>query len=492
MKVYGTEQIKKDLVWYLAGAVLPMLVLLLRSPIFTRVFSPSEYGQYTLVYLVFLYLSVVKLEWIRTSIWRYYLKYQRRGQNQRFWQAVSAFFLLSGGLIAIVTLFWYLGTANPAARELIVWGGANIITQELITILLIPKRIEGKSAYYNIVNGAKAAISFILLLVMTFLYDVGIFAFFMAPALVNLAFLAYLIPGSGFSLLPRFNLLAINDLKRFGRYGLAGTLTMTATYLLISSDRWIVNFYWGLDKTGIYNQTYMLGQMSIMAMITVLNASFNPYLLNNLERNRKNSDEFISNAFRWYFYLILPMAVYISLYAKPLSIVLLGPDFREAWFIIPFITFSFLLEGLCHFSSIKLKFFNQLTPLYLGVIIATVANVLLNLLLVPRLGYSIAAHTTLASYIILFTYYYFRARSSFLHRAQNRKIILVIITVLLLQVAAHFIIRPMWEEVNLFAATTIELILFTAVYIAATLSVSPWRGQKSIQLPGAAAAEDRR
>ncbi len=470
---YGIERIRKDLVWYLAGAFLPMVVLLLRSPIFTRVFSPAEYGQYTLVSLVFLYLSVLKLEWIRTSIWRYYLKYKKRGLQQQFWNAVSAFFMVSAALIVLIAGIWLLVESNEKTRYLIGFGALNIVSQELITILMITKRIEGKSAFYNIINASKTTIAFLLLLVMAFVYDFDISAFFLAPALVNMVYLVFLLYRSDFVLFPRFSAIARTDVKRFFNYGLAGTLTMGATFLLISSDRWIINYFWGLEKTGIYNQTYILGQMSIMAIITVLNASFNPYLINNIESKRQFTDHYIANTARWYLYIVLPMAVYISLYARPISVVLLGPAFREAWNIIPLVTFGFMLDGLCHFSSIKLKFFNKLSFLYLGVFIATIINVGLNLYLIPRLGYTIAAFTTLFSYLILFLFYYFAAASTYLHSKHNRKFIIIILAVLSLQVLFHFTVNPFLPDYNQFVLAGVEFVVFALLYVLVTFRISP-------------------
>ena len=470
---YGTDRIRKDLLWYVAGAFMPMAVLLLRSPIFTRVFSPEEYGQYTLVYLIFLYLSAIKLEWIRTSIWRYYLKYKKRGVIKQFHHAVSAFFLVSAASILLVTAIWFFLTPNYEIKLLILFGAANLLTQELITILMITHRIEGRSGFYNIVNSTRTAGGFLLLLVLAFGLDFGISAFFLAPALVNTIFLVFLLYRSSFTLIPDFSVITRNDLKRFMNYGFAGTMTMLATFLLISSDRWIIHHFHGLDKTGIYNQTYMLGQMSIMAIITVLNAAFNPYLINNIEKRRQDTDTFVSNTFRWYFYIIFPMAVYISLYAQQISILLLGPEFREAWDIIPLVAFGFLLDGLCHFSSIKLKFFNRLRFLYSGVVIATIINVLLNLYLIPRFNYTIAAYTTLLSYLVMFLFYYFSASSNYLHSKANRKFVLLIIAVMSVQVAMHIILKPHLPDFHPLILAGAEFLLFALLYFVVTYPLSP-------------------
>lgn len=475
MEQFTSQRIKKDLFWYLTGAVLPMLVLMLRSPIFTRVFSPEEYGQYTLVFLFFMYLSALKLEWIRASIWRYYVKYKKRQLSRRFWNAVSFFFLASSALIVGASAVWFALADDTLTRQLIAFGALHLITQELVTVILIARRIEGKSAYYNLINGTKTGASFLLLLAMTFLFGAGIPAFFLAPALVNGIVLLFILGKSQFVLVPRFSDIERHDTKRFVNYGVAATVTMGATVLLTSADRWIIHYFWGLEKTGIYNQTYMLGQMSILAIITVLKASFNPYLINNIEKNVLATDTYIAHTFRWFVYIIVPLTVYISLYAREVSLVFLGPAFREAWFLIPFIAFAFLLDGFSHFSAIKLKFTNNLRPLYVGVIIAATINIMMNAILIPRVGFTIAAHTTLFAFLLLFIIYYSAARSTFLHTVKNRLFILIICTILVVQTGMHFLIRPVWSGLHPLLAAGIECSVFALSYVVLTYRISPLR-----------------
>lgn len=478
INIYSSQRIKHDLFWYLIGAILPMMVLLLRSPIFTRVFSPGEYGQYTLVYLVFLYLSAIKFEWIRASIWRYYVKYKKQSLLVRFRQTVSTFYIASSLLIILFSAVWFFFTNDATTKLLIACGAASILTQELITTALIIRRIEGESVFYNLINGSKTMISFLILLLMAFVFDFGIHSFFLSTAIINFIYLIFLLPKSIFILPLRPALIEKHDIKRFFGYGFAGTLTVGATLLLNSTDRWIIYLFWGIEKTGIYNQTYVLGQMSIMAISTVINAAFNPYLINNIERNRKSAELFIGNACMWYIYIVLPIAVYISIYSHEISRVMLGPEFREIWSIIPIITFAFLLDGLCHFSSIKLKFFNRIKILYLGVLIAGFMNITLNFLLIPVMGFTIAAYTTLLSYLFLFLYYYFSAHSKYLHNRKNRRFLLIIALVLACQVVFHFLTKPVFAHFNALYVALIEGAVFAAVYFVATFRVSPIKTQK--------------
>jgi len=464
MESYSSKRISKDLLWYMAGSLVPIITLLFRSPIYTRVFSPEEYGKYTLVYLVFTYLSAVIFEWIRVVVWRYYLKYEKRGLLLRFWRSISLMIYTSIVIVIVSTLIWWWNTEDVVTQKLILFGAWHTITLELYICLLIVYRIKGKSSFYNIYNSFRIGISFIFLLWLTFIRDFGIEAFFLSSAIFNTIFLLPLIWKSSLQYIPSVKWVNVNDLKRFFNYGLSGGITTLITFFLVSGDRWVINHFWGLGKTGIYNQVFALAQMSIVNVITIVQASLNPYLFTNLEKKGAFMDHYLAAGFKWFVIIITPLVFYITLFSFSIGMILLGPDFRVAWHLIPIVAWAFYFDGAANFSSLKLRFSNRL-KLIVGVVAAvTVINFSLNILLVPLVGYNIAALTTLISYIIMFMWYYFSARSNFITNGGNGKLILKITAVLLSQLIIHLLLDLfIYESIEIWQAI-VEGLIFASLY----------------------------
>jgi O-antigen/teichoic acid export membrane protein len=192
LKELQSKSIVTDAFWYFVGAMIPMLVLFIRSPIYTRIFTPAEYGYYSLVNITFTYLSSLSFAWLTNCAWRYYLQYKNNNRIDNYNQILSVLFICSSIILFLISIIWVFITDNQLLRRLIIYGYIYFSTNELITFAVVPIRIEGKARKYNIINSARAIISFGLLLSLTFIAHIGIDAFFLAGAIVNLAFLLFI------------------------------------------------------------------------------------------------------------------------------------------------------------------------------------------------------------------------------------------------------------------------------------------------------------
>jgi O-antigen/teichoic acid export membrane protein len=104
----------------------------------------------------------------------------------------------------------------------------------------------------------------------------------------------------------------------------------------------------------------------------------------------------------------LPLVVYLSLFSKEISNVLLGQDFREAFEIMPFIFFAAFLQGLSNFYELRMKFSAKMRLLGIVFVIVAVFNLLFNLLVVPEFGYFWAAFSTALSFVLMLMYFSYR------------------------------------------------------------------------------------
>src|SRR3954463_5435502 len=64
---------------YLPAALLPALFAIVGSAIYTRIFTPSEYGILSLVLAVTGPLTTVLTEWIGQPVGRFYAEYKQQG-----------------------------------------------------------------------------------------------------------------------------------------------------------------------------------------------------------------------------------------------------------------------------------------------------------------------------------------------------------------------------------------------------------------------------
>ena len=68
----------KDLSWYLLGTLIPMGIGFIKTPVFTRYFTPEEFGYLGLITITFSYISVFLYSWLSGCLWRYYNAYKEK------------------------------------------------------------------------------------------------------------------------------------------------------------------------------------------------------------------------------------------------------------------------------------------------------------------------------------------------------------------------------------------------------------------------------
>ena|SRR5690554_6103063 len=386
------------------GAVIPVLIGLAKSPIFTRYFTPEEYGYYSLAFVTFNYLSIGLYYWLSTCIFRYYLNYKKHDDLSKFYSTITLLYIASTVIIAITGLSLYYFTENQIMRVLFGLAGVHIIVAQLTSMILIIFKINGKAKAYNIIYSLKTATSFLILCTLTFIFNFRIEALFLSLIVSEIILLTGLFIYSNKKIIAyiSFKKMSFKHAKPFFIYGSAGLIISFCMIFINSSDRYIIALFYDIETVGIYNQVFNLGLISLGALTAVYQNAINPEMIKQLEHNISNyflsAKYFLSH----YIILILPVAVIFSLFAKEFAFVLLGEEFRVGYFILPWVFFSKFIEGATVLNNAKYKFENKLSFLIIVYISVALLNIGLNFILIPRFGYHYAVITTLISYLLLF------------------------------------------------------------------------------------------
>lgn len=463
----GTEENSnkfiKDMGWYLLGTIIPMGVGFFKTPIFTRYFTPEEYGYLGLITITFSYFSIFLYSWLASCLWRYYNAYKNKNDLQNLYSNLFFIYLGASLILLLIAGGWYFQAKNPLVKQLIILSFITYFIKEFIGLYLIVIRLEGKALTYNIIHSGRAILSFALLYIMTFGYHLRITSVLLSSIYIDiLALIIILIFFSG-NLAFSTKGVSRKTLKLLYRFGSIGLIANFCFLLISSSDRYIIALFGSVDDVGIYNQVYNISQLSVVALVTVFFNTINPKLNQELEVNFENSNN-INTKYLYVFLLFgLPLITYFSLFSKQMAFVLLGEEFRSGYSIMPYVFISAFLYGLFLFIEIKFKFAEKLKNIVIGMILASIINIGLNFLFIPMYGYKWAAITTFIAYLFLFLYFYIQDSLGFF---KNRKFVnklIISIMILLLQIVFDFILRS-YYEINIWF-TIVEAILFFSIYL---------------------------
>ncbi|MCD4684185.1 MAG: oligosaccharide flippase family protein, partial [Bacteroidales bacterium] len=348
-------------------------------------------------------------------------------------------------------------------KQLIILSFVQFFIKEFIGLYLIIIRLEGKALKYNIIHSSRAILGFALLYIMTFGYQYRITSVLISVIIIDLLALIFIALFSkeniGFSIksISKKTLLV---LYRFGSIGLIANFCFL---IMTSGDRYIIALFSDMATVGIYNQVYNISQLSVVALVTVFFNTINPVLNRELEVNFEKSNELISKYLFVYLLFGLPLITYFSLFSKEISIILLGEEFRSGYTIMPYVFISAFLYGLFLFLEIKFKFAEKLKNIAIGVVAASVLNIILNFIFIPLYGYKWAAITTFISYLFLTLYFYLQDSAGFFRNIIYLKQVGIFLTIIILQIIVDSIIRKFYL-LNVWQ-TILEGSLFLLMYL---------------------------
>lgn len=182
------------------------------------------------------------------------------------------------------------------------------------------------------------------------------------------------------------------------RYSLPVIPHSLANVVLAGFDRVLIERYIGQTEAGIYSVTYQIGTV-VMVIWAAANTAWVPWLYQRLNDGqyaiiRQRSRQYIVG------FAILTGILIVS---GPLIVRLMtAPTYWDGIRVVPLVMSSGYVTLLYSFG-VNIQFYQRRTDfISVATFLAAVSNIVLNLLLIPLLGYSVAAWTTLISYVLLF------------------------------------------------------------------------------------------
>jgi O-antigen/teichoic acid export membrane protein len=191
--------------------------------------------------------------------------------------------------------------------------------------------------------------------------------------------------------------------KAYAAYGLPIAGAIVLDLALSTADRFLIAAFLGEAATGAYAAGYQLGNRPIEILMLWAVTASSPLLMAAWERGGAEAVRAIARqTFTAMIAIGAPAAVGIALVAKPFAELLVGPELRaDAALIAPWTAASALMSGLMiHYFSESFQLVRRTDLRALMVAIPAIANIGLNLVLIPQFGLMGAVASTVAAYAL--------------------------------------------------------------------------------------------
>jgi len=391
-------------VGYIITANIAILLLgFIRLPIVTKGLGASLYGTWSLISVTVSLIVPFAMISFPVSIVRFLAAEKDMGRIRDDFLSACSIVFISGTIFSLLLFFLsdFLATSIFKNGDLASYIKLASILILLNSIHALPlaffrmNRRMGLNAILNLVYNTSQIGLIIAAILLGYKLTGLITALIISGILFNLITLLYILRQTGFQL-PRFS-----HMKSYLRWGIPLTPNTAILWIIHSSDRYMISYFISVAAAGIYGAAYAIGNYASFALMP-LGAVLYPNISKTYdEGNLDGTKNYLKYSTKYLMMVAIPSAFALSMLAKPLLQILTTPEFVSGSIVVPFVAFGAVL--FCFFQ-IFVYIIHLVRKTKLTVrLLATSAgiNILLNLILIPRMGVLGAAVATLIAYGVL-------------------------------------------------------------------------------------------
>jgi len=403
------ELLGESVVYGISGAAAKFIAVFL-VPLYTRVFTPAEYGVVELVGAALLLLEAGVVLGLDNASARWFYDTDDPADRRR---TIASWLWCQAGASAAVAVP-VLILARPIA-SLLTGSAENAILIRL-AVLALPLeafgRVLGNWLRYQrrawttaIFNTARslAMVGATVLAVLVLRWGIaGIFS-------ARLAVFAALAVAAILTLRGWASPAAASRarLREMLAFGLPLVPAAIGTWVTSAADRLILKLFCDTAEIGLYSIAASVA--SIMALITTaFQMAWGPFAF-SIAREEE-APQVYARVLDLYALAGCFLCAAISLFAPLILRILTTEPYYPAASTVPFLTFVFLVAGGQYIAALGSSLAKQSGPIAASILIASVTSVALNFALVPALGRDGAAAGTLGAYIIGVAYLFRASR----------------------------------------------------------------------------------
>jgi O-antigen/teichoic acid export membrane protein len=389
----------KDSAIYMVPSILMYGTNFFLLPLYTRVLSVADYGALDML-KVFesLALLVVAFE-VSQGLARYFIEEESHEKRIAYastalWFTVLCFsvflticFVFSSSLALIVL------TTSGLDQEFKV-GAIYIAVNGIYLLTMTQLRFELRSLDYAKVSVATFSTTAVTSISLAYFFDWGL-----------MGMIVGLLVGSFTGLVLAFIKLRnsyyfgfdIGILRKMLFFSLPLVPSAAAVFISGYVDRMMISHFLSLEEVGLYGMGFR-----VAAIVSLLLVGFNRALVPLIYKHHKEEDspQKIADLFRFFMAFALLFFLGLSIFAQDILWLLTNPEFYPAKNIVVFLVSAILFSQIYMFApgtAIAEK-----TRIIMWISVGSaVLNGLLNLIMIPWLGYIGAAIATMASHFIV-------------------------------------------------------------------------------------------
>lgn len=392
---------------YLAGRVGLMLLGLVSFPVLTRLLPVAQYGELSLALKLCLLWTVLSKCGIQNAALRFFPEQNNRPFRDKqaccstlviTVAAIAGALMLCGFVIVRFTRVGAISAIASLAPLLLLLAFVRSVQPTFSGLL----RSEQRAWLFNAcdLSGRAMGILFSIAALLLIARDLRCFVFGLVIAE------AFVVSAVGVWFF-RNGLLSLSAFRpQFAGSALMFSLPLIAyeltSVILDSGDRILIAKYLNLTQLGYYSAAYSVATYAEQALMVPVNMALLPaYMKVWVDHGAAATARFLTRAVDLFVMGCGAIALLVYVNAHDLVVILASRKFAAASSLLPILVLGLLIYAVHIFFNAPLIIHKRSVILTCATTVCCIANIFMNMWLLPHIGIAGAAWATLLSYILL-------------------------------------------------------------------------------------------
>ena len=385
------EQLKaifRDMVKYSPSKIIGMLGNAIIVPVYTSLLSPDQYGLYSLSIAVLSFLCIIFSDWVGLSGLRFFKHHQMMQDMPKYLTTLVTMLITNICLMFVLAL-----TFRHNFYEFF-----HIPVKYFLAILVLIIPVAIRALLFQLLRAQLKSMSFTLSTIvnqfLTILLSIFFVKFFHLGAIALLLGMGVSISLIDILLIYQSNILSWFKLQKIEWssvfpimvYGIPIAATSLSAWIINQSNKFIMNSIHGFSEVGIVGVAYGLTLPLLMTIFSIITVAAIPRIINMYEE-KIDVRPLISRFTGYYVLIALPVITVISLYSVDYVQMLSSNEkFLIAFKLIPYFAFGTFFMALTDYTTLQYHLANKTYIDFIIKLTSGIANVVLNILLIPKYG----------------------------------------------------------------------------------------------------------
>jgi len=394
------REILKHTGTYAVATTANSLASVVLLPVYTRYLSAAEYGLVAILDLTMQLLAIVLGGGLATAVIRFTSEANSADERDRVW-GTSLIYSSGMGLVALG-----LGLVSSPSLARLTLGSVryahlyhilfvsflvNLVGLVPATYLLATKRSTFSSCCSIGRLFLSVGVNVWLIVFLRWGVEGFLYSGLVAGTLFAAATSTYMLWQTGL----RFSRPLLKELLRFATPLVPGVLCATVMH---EGDRLILQRYLSMSDVGIYSIGYKIAVMTSFFVLVPFNMTWSAILY---EVNRRSdAPETYARIMALCTYFVTLVMVTLSLFAREVVELLTGPEFHEAYRVIPVVSLGYIFYSMHDHFKVPSLLTKKTSVSMIVFGVGAASNLVLNVAMIPVWGSMGAALATAVSFAI--------------------------------------------------------------------------------------------